>query len=53
MSLTPFPEADKGAEVAKLCCEVVLKLIVYLKAPRPWEKMTTGHFPFDLNGASK
>lgn len=25
---------------------------VYLKAPRPWEKMTTGHFSLDLNGAS-
>lgn len=26
---------------------------LYLKAPRPWEKITTGHFSFDLNGASK
>lgn len=25
---------------------------VYLKAPRPWEKMTTGHFSSHLNGAS-
>ena len=28
-------------------------MLMYLKAPRPWEKTTTGHFSFDLNGAFK
>ena len=34
-------------------CSGVLTDCVYLNAPRPWEKIITGHFTFDLNGASK